>query len=67
MPNTQFCLRHLSPPCKLHALVELITNLHEIAVAVNAAAAAAVDAAAAADRPVSGNGGFHWSSRSKDR
>ena len=31
--------------------------MHEIAVAVDAVAAAAVDAAAAADRPVSGNGG----------
>ena len=55
------------PPCKLHALVELTTNMHETAVAVNAAAAAAVDAAAAADRLVSGNGGVHRSSRSKDR
>ena len=56
-----------APPCKLHALVELITNMHEIAVAVDAAAAAAVDAAAAADRLAGGNGGVHRSSRSKDR
>ena len=49
--------------------------MHEIAVAVDAAAAAAVDAAAAAAvdaaaaayHPVSGNGGFHRSSRSKER
>ena len=43
--------------------------MHEIAVAVDAAAAAAIDAAAAAaaDRLVSGNGGVHGSSRSKDR
>ena len=47
----------LYPPLKLHALVELITKMHEIAVAVDAAAAAAVDAAAASDRLVSGNGG----------
>ena len=67
MPNTQVGLLHLPPLCKLHALVELITKMHEIAVAVYAAAAAAVDAAAAADRPVSGNGGGHRSSRSKDR
>ena len=38
--------------------------MHEIAVAVDAAA---VDAAAAADRLVSGNGGVHRSSWSKDR
>ena len=37
--------------------MELITNMHEIAVAVDAAAAAAVGAAAAADRLVSGNRG----------
>ena len=41
--------------------------MHEIAVAVDAAAAAAVDAAAATDRLVSGNGGVHRSSWSKDR
>ena len=41
--------------------------MHEIAVAVDAAAAAAVDAAAADDRPVSGNGEVHRSSWSKDR
>ena len=40
--------------------------MHEIAVAVDAATAATVDAAAAADRLVSGNGGVHRSSRSKD-
>ena len=56
-----------SAPCKLHALVELIATMHEIAVAVDAAAAAAVDAAAAADCLVSGNGGVHQSSWSKDR
>ena len=67
MPNTQFCLLHLPPRCKLHALVELITKMHEIAVAVDYASAAAVDAAAAAHRPVSGNGGVRRSSRSKDR
>ena len=65
MPNTQFGLLHLAPPC--HALVELTTKMHEIAVAVDAAAAAAVNAAAAADRPVSGNGEFHRSSWLKDR
>ena len=54
-------------PCKLHALVELTTKMHEISVAVDAAAAAAVDTAAAADRPVSGNGEVHPSSWSKDR
>ena len=48
--------------------MELITNMHEIAVAVDASAAAAVDAAAAAaDRLVSGNGGVYRSSQSKDR
>ena len=41
--------------------------MHEIAVTVDAAAAAAVDAAAAADRLVSGNGGVHRSNWSKDR
>ena len=40
--------------------------MHEIAVAADAAAAAAVDAAAA-DRLVSGNGEVHRSSWSKDR
>ena len=56
-----------SAPCKLHALVELITNVHEIAVAVDASAAAAVDAAAPADRPVSGIGGVHRFSWLKGR
>ena len=46
-----------APPQKFHAFVELTTKMHEIAVADGAAAAAAVDAAAAADRLVSGNGG----------
>ena len=41
--------------------------MHEIAVAVDAAASAAVDAAVAIDRLVSDNGGVHGSSRSKDR
>ena len=68
MPNTQFGLLHLpAPPCELHALVELITKMREIAVTFDAAAAAAVDAAAAADRPVSSNGGVHRSNRSKGR
>ena len=67
MPSTQFCLLHLPPPCKLHAIVELITNMHEIAVAVDADAAAAVAAAAVSDRLVSGNGRVHRFSRSKDR
>ena len=67
MPNTQFGLLHLPPPCELHSLVELTTKMHEIAVAVDATAAAAVDTAAAADRLVSGNGEFHRSSWSKDR
>ena len=50
----------------LHALVELTTSMHEIAVAVDAVAAAAVDpAAAAADRLGSGNGGVNRSSWSK--
>ena len=42
-------------------------KMHEIAVAADAATAAAVDAAAAADRLVSGNGGVHRSSWSKGR
>ena len=45
----------------------MITKYTKIAVALDAAAAAAVDAAAAADRLVSGKGGVHRSSRSKDR
>ena len=47
MPNTQFDLLHLAPPCKIHALVKLTTKMHEIAVAVDAAAIGA----AAADAP----------------
>ena len=50
MPNTQFGLLHLPAPSKLYALVELTTKIHEIAVAVDGAATAAVDAAAAAGR-----------------
>ena len=41
-------------------------KMHEIAVAADAAAAAAVDAVAAADHLVSDNGGVHRSSWSKD-
>ena len=41
--------------------------MHEIAVAADAAAAAAVDAISAADHLVSGNAGVHLSSWSKDR
>ena len=67
MPNTQFCLLRLAPPCKLHALVNMIANRHEISVAVDAAAAAAVDAPAATNRLVIGNGGVHRPSWSKDR
>ena len=55
------------PPCKLQALVELTTKMHEIAVAVDSPAAAVVDAAAAPDRLVSVNGEVHRSSASKDR
>ena len=41
--------------------------MHELSVAVNAAAGAALDAGVAADRPVSVNGEVQWSSRSKER
>ena len=67
MPNTQFGLLHLPPPVKTPRPRGDDHKMHEIAVTVDAAAAAAVDAAAAADRLVSGNGGVHRSSWSKDR
>ena len=56
-----------APPCKLYALVELTTKMHKIAATVDAVDAAAVDAAAAADRLESDNGEVHLSSWSKDR
>ena len=37
--------------------MELTTKMHEIAVALDVAAASTVHAATAADRPVGGNGG----------
>ena len=58
MPNPQFCLLHLPPPLlKIPRPRGDDHKMHEIAVAVDAVAASAVDAAAAADRPVSSNGG----------
>ena len=30
MPNTQFGMLHLPPPCKLHALVELNTKCTKV-------------------------------------